>query len=49
MEEADFEVWRPHLRTLVFEQIVIQNAFLIQMSAGRLSVDEAERAINRGT
>ena len=48
MEEADFEVWRPHLRTLVFEQIVIQNAFLIQMSAGRLSVDEAERAIIGG-
>jgi hypothetical protein len=48
MEEADSEVWRRHLRTLVFEQIVIQNAFLIQMSAGRLSVDEAERAIIEG-
>ena len=48
MEEADSEVWRRHLRTLVFEQIVIQNAFLIQMSAGRLSVDEAERAIIAG-
>jgi hypothetical protein len=48
MEEADSEVRRRHLRTLVFEQIVIQNAFLIQMSAGRLSVDEAERAIIAG-
>ena len=48
MEEADSEVWRRHLRTLVFEQIVIQNAFLIQMSAGRLSVEEAERAIIAG-
>ena len=48
MEEADSEVWRRHLRTLVFEQIVIQNAFLIQMSAGHLSVDEAERAIIAG-
>jgi hypothetical protein len=48
MEEAAFEVWRRHLRTLVFEQIIIQNAFLVQMSAGRLSVDEAERAIIGG-
>jgi hypothetical protein len=48
MEEADSEVWRRHLRTVVFEQIVIQNAFLVQMSAGRLSVDEAERAIIGG-
>jgi hypothetical protein len=48
MEEADSEVWRRNLRTLVFEQMIIQNAFLVRMSAGHLSVDEAERSIIQG-
>ena len=31
-----------------FEQLVIQNAFSVQLLAGRLSVDEAEQSIKEG-
>jgi hypothetical protein len=48
MEEADFAVWRRHLRQVFFEQLVIQNAFSVQLLAGRLSVDEAEQSIKEG-
>jgi hypothetical protein len=48
MEEAEFEVWRRHLRQVFYEQLVIQNAFAVQLLAGRLSVDEAEQLIKEG-
>jgi hypothetical protein len=48
MEEAEFVEWRKRIRATIFESLVIQNAFLTQMSAGHLSVDEAENAILQG-
>jgi hypothetical protein len=48
MEEAEFVEWRKRIRTTIFETLVIQNAFLMQMSLGQTSVDQAEQAILEG-
>jgi hypothetical protein len=48
MDEADLARWRDRLRISFFEQMIIQHAFLVEMSTGRLSLDEAEQSIMGG-